>query len=502
MAGSENKNITYSNRSIAKNTTYNLLGYGVPLLVAILLIPPLIKGLGDERFGILNLAWIVIGYFSFFDFGIGRGLTKVIAEKIGTEQNEEISDIFWTSFFLMFILSLAAAIIISLFMPSIVSLFNISEKMRTETLMTFYALAFSIPIVSTTAGIRGVLEAYQKFGSINLIRIILGVLTFLVPLMVLFVIDSLFWIVIAMIFIRMVIWSLYLIQCFNVNENIRNNIVFNYNSIKPVLKFSIWITIANIVGPIIAYSDRFLIGTLDSAAAITYYATPYQIITKILLIPGAFIAVLFPIFSSSFSNNPDVAKKLFLRAAKITFFIIYPTVFLILTFSYDIMQLWLGEKFAVNSYLILQFLSIGILMNSISTIPNYFFQGIGKPKIPTLINLIELPFYILAMLYSIKKFSINGAAFTYMIFASVDAVIMYIMAFKIRVLHIRLRSIIIPYIFILISLIIPFLLTAFYIKLLFVFIFISIFFFTTWRYLFSNDEKGFLISKLKMLLNN
>ena len=53
-------NISYSGKSIAKNTTYNLLGYGIPLIVAILLIPPLIQGLGDEKFGILNLTCCVV----------------------------------------------------------------------------------------------------------------------------------------------------------------------------------------------------------------------------------------------------------------------------------------------------------------------------------------------------------------------------------------------------------------------------------------------------------
>jgi O-antigen/teichoic acid export membrane protein len=77
-----NPNELISGRTVAKNTMYNLFGYGLPLLVAVLLIPPLIKGLGEEKFGILSLSWVIVGYFSFFDFGIGRALTKIIAEKI------------------------------------------------------------------------------------------------------------------------------------------------------------------------------------------------------------------------------------------------------------------------------------------------------------------------------------------------------------------------------------------------------------------------------------
>ena len=60
---------------LARNTILNVLGYGLPMLVAIFAIPLLVKGLGTERFGILTLAWVIIGYLSLFDLGLGRALT-------------------------------------------------------------------------------------------------------------------------------------------------------------------------------------------------------------------------------------------------------------------------------------------------------------------------------------------------------------------------------------------------------------------------------------------
>ena len=70
---------SYKGKSIVKNTFINLAGQGLPLLVGLFTIPLIIKGLGVERFGILTLAWMVIGYFSFFDLGLGRALTQIIA---------------------------------------------------------------------------------------------------------------------------------------------------------------------------------------------------------------------------------------------------------------------------------------------------------------------------------------------------------------------------------------------------------------------------------------
>ena len=397
MEQSKILSISSSGTSITKNTVYNLIGFGVPMLIAVAVIPLLIKGMGTERFGLLNLSWIVIGYFSFFDFGIGKSLTKIIAEKIGKDDSNQIPDFFWTSFFLMFAISLLLVIILLFFVPSIVKSINISKELYTESLKTFYLLVFSIPLVTTTAGLRGVLEAYQKFGTINIIRTFLGLFTFLGPLICLIFTNSLFWIILFLVAIRVVILFLYLSLCFKVDHTIKRSPRINLKLVKPVFKFSMWITIANLVSPLITNIDRFLIGILISATAVAYYGTPYEVVTKLLLIPSALVAVLFPVFSASFLQNPDISKKLFYTGVKYIFIILYPVIFLIVAFSYQGLNLWLGVEFAKESSLIMQILAIGILFNSVAYIPFNYFQGVGKPNIPAIINLIEFPFYLLIM---------------------------------------------------------------------------------------------------------
>ena len=60
------------------------------MLLAIVAIPMVIEGMGLARFGVLTIAWMVVGYFSLVDFGLGRALTKLVAEKLGSGQGNEI----------------------------------------------------------------------------------------------------------------------------------------------------------------------------------------------------------------------------------------------------------------------------------------------------------------------------------------------------------------------------------------------------------------------------
>ena len=80
-----NRDLT-SGRLLAQNTVWNLLGQILPMVVAIATIPIIVRELGVERFGVLSLVWVVVGYFSLFDLGIGRALTKFVSDKLGTNK--------------------------------------------------------------------------------------------------------------------------------------------------------------------------------------------------------------------------------------------------------------------------------------------------------------------------------------------------------------------------------------------------------------------------------
>ena len=473
------------------------MGYGIPIIAALIFIPILINGLGDEKFGLLNLVWMVIGYFSFFDFGIGKGLTKIVAEKISSDQADQIPVLFWTSLVLMLIISFIIAVLLLFFVPFFVNLFNVSQSLKQETIYTFYVLCLSIPIVSTAAGLRGVLEAYLQFGTINVVRIVLGLFTFVGPIVCLIFTNSLLWIVVILIIIRVIIWIWYLQLCIKTNPEIKSRGKLDFNSIRPLIRFSAWISLVNVIGPVILYSDRFLIGVLISASAISYYAVSYEIVSKLLLISGALVGVLFPVFSASYFSNPEASKKIFLRGAKFIFLIIYPIVFLIVTFAFEGMGIWLGDKFAENSTLILQLLAVGILFNSISAIPNNFFQGTGKPKIPALINLIELPFYLLAMWLTIKHWGIQGAAITYMIAAAADALIMYSVARRKFKVTFESSLNLFTFFLMIIILFVSFFVSSLQYKIIFALAVLSLFIILGWKHFLTEDERLFFKSRLR-----
>jgi O-antigen/teichoic acid export membrane protein len=419
-----------SGRLLARNTLWNLLGQGAPLLVAIVAIPILIHSLGTDRFGVLTLAWVIIGYFSLFDLGLGRALTQLVARRLAAQTHEGTPALVWTALVLMFGLGCLGALVLGSLSPWLVrQVLKIPTSLQDESLHAFLVLAVSIPVVITTAGLRGVLEAQQRFGLSNAVRIPSGFFTYLGPVLVLPFSKSLFWVVAVLMVGRVVIGLAYLVLCVRVMPSLQR-VALDRLAVLPLFRFGGWMTVSNVVGPFMVYLDRFLIGALISISAVAYYATPYEMVTKLLVIPGALAGVLFPAFSTSFVQDRDRAALLLVRGVKYLFLVLFPCALLIITLAHPGLSVWLGTRFAEHSTRVLQWLAAGIFFNSLAQIPFALVQGAGRPDLTAKLHLIEVPVYVLALWWALGSFGIDGAAIAWMARAGIDMLVLFALAFR------------------------------------------------------------------------
>jgi O-antigen/teichoic acid export membrane protein len=405
------------------------------MVVAVFAIPLLVKGLGTERFGLLTLIWAIVGYFSIFDLGLGRALTKLVAEKLASEQSNEIPSLFWTSVSLMFLLGLVSAAVLAISTPWLVrDVLGISKKLQPEALLCCYLLAISMPIVISTMGLSGFLEAHQRFPVINAIRVPMGIFTFISPLVMLYFYKGLVPVVAILVFGRLVAWLAYAMSCLTMVPQLRRRIIINYRLVSFLFKFGGWITVSNTISPVLLYLDRFLIAALVSTVAVAYYATPYDLMMRTLIISTAFVGVLFPAFTTSFTQDRERALKLFMRAIKYIFLLMFPLTFFVIIFAREGLNLWLGAEFATHSTRVLQYLAVGIFANSLAQVPVSLIQGMGRPDLTAKLHLIELPLYVGFVVLMIRSFGVEGAAIAWMLRVTID------MLFLFTVLRVVLRQ--------------------------------------------------------------
>jgi O-antigen/teichoic acid export membrane protein len=430
-----------SGRLLARNTIWNLIGNGAPMLVALFAIPILIHTLGKDRFGVLALAWALIGYASLFDMGLGRALTQLVARKLGEGFDQDVPALVWTSILLMLAMGIVGAAIIAGISPWLVhSMLKIPEAIQPEALRAFVLLGLSVPVVITTAGLRGLLEAYQRFGLINALRIPMGMFSFAGPLLVLPFSRNLFPVVAVLVGGRVVGCGAHLFLCFRVLPSLRHAVLWQRSMVKPLLQFGSWMTVTNIVGPLMVTFDRFVIGALLSVAAVAYYTTPSELVSKLWLIPSSLLAVMFPAFSTSFVQDRSRASMLYARSIKYLVLTLFPIILLIVVLAQEGLKIWLGADFASHSVRVLQWLAVGAFINCLASAPFAVVQGAGRPDLTAKLHLIELPLYFGLLFWLTKAHGIEGAAIAWTARVAIDALVLFAISKRVLAISSALQS--------------------------------------------------------------
>ncbi len=418
-------------RLLARNAVWNLIGAGAPVLVAVICLPILKTKLGTDRLGVISLAWVVIGYFGLFDLGLSRALTKLVAEKLGQRCPEEIPALVWTSLFLMAGIGIVGAIVVLLLVPWLVlHPLKIPAELRAETIQAFYWIGFSIPIVIITAGLRGVLEAMQRFRLATAIRIPMGIFTYLGPVAVLPFSHSLVPVMAVLVLGRIIAGVAHLWACFHAFPPLRGGYTFHASSIGPLFRFGTWMTVSNLIGPIMVSFDRFLIGSIISVAAVAFYAVPYEMVTRLSLVPGALVGVLFPAFSTTVVSDRARLISLFESGVKYIFLALFPVVLILITFAPEALQLWLGPEFSRQSAPVAQALGIAIFINGLGQVAFTHVQGAGRPDLTAKLHMIELPFYLVTLVFMAKSMGIRGVAVAWLLRVVMDSGFLFLFSWK------------------------------------------------------------------------
>jgi O-antigen/teichoic acid export membrane protein len=400
----------------------NFLGLSLPLILGAYSIPLIIARLGIERFGTLTLVWALIGYFSLLDFGISRALTKRVAE-LGDQQ--DIGKAIRSGLMLMLGIGVFVGFVFggAYLVAEALGFLRSDQELRNSA----WLMALSMPFVLFGLGQRGVLEGRQRFVAANWGRVILGIAAFGAPIPLLEQYPRLDVLVAALVVGRLLTMLLQGWAC-RVELEAAWRATFDRQEMSGLLHFGSWMMVSNLVSPLMVFLDRFLVGASPHAASLAYYTTPFEVVTRLLIVPGAVTTALFPKLAQWGVGGKDSAVQGMVRGMGLMIVVLLPLVFALQLFAADLLQIWLGAEFATKAALPMRLLAWGVLFNSLAAFPFAFLQGMGKPRWIALLHLAELPVYLLLLVVFLQQWGIAGVAAAWLIRAAIDGMMLSTLA--------------------------------------------------------------------------
>jgi O-antigen/teichoic acid export membrane protein len=158
------------------NILWNLFGLGIPLIVAAASIPALLENLGNERFGLLAMAWGLTALSGLFDLGIGRATTQAVSAHLGAKENAKIPILVSVATRLALWTGIGGCILVAiLVLMGVQNNLRFAPSLSNEVFWAFLLLSVVVPLQSVSAMYRGINETYENFRYISFIRAGLGV---------------------------------------------------------------------------------------------------------------------------------------------------------------------------------------------------------------------------------------------------------------------------------------------------------------------------------------
>lgn len=412
-------------RVLAHSVIWNFIGMAVPVLIALAAIPLLIKGMGEERFGLLSIIWMGVGYFSLFDLGLGRALTKLIAERLGLSRFDGLDSLIWTALAMLLLMgSIGGTVVLLLSHTLVTKLLNINQALQAEAIASFCILAAGLPVVIVSTALVGILQAHQRFATITKIRLPLGILTFVGPLITLHFTPNLSWATATLLLSRLLALLAFSIAAASIRPELRIPSLPRRDHMVHLLSFGGWLTVSNIVGPLMTYLDRFLVGALLSMTAVTYYVTPYEVLSRAQMLPQSIMAVVFPAMATAFAGDRQRLVHIYTSSTQALVGSMLPVTAGFFLLAPDLLDLWLGEDFRISSTPVMQWLAVGWMVNVFALQPLTALQSTGRPDLVAKTHLAELFPYLLLLWLFTSSFGIAGAAATWAMRALFDTVIL------------------------------------------------------------------------------
>lgn len=419
-------------KRLTVNAGLNLMGQALPLVLGVVFVPPLIRILGDERFALLSIAWTLIGVFTLFDFGLGRAVTHSTSMVLGTHDRDKINGIVSSGALSAGAIGVVAGLAVWAAAPFIVVHLKNAKVSNLEMLATVRIIAAGIPLVTVMSALRGFLESVSRFKFINIYRIVIGAGSFVLPFLLAKVNKDVSIIVGSLVLLRLVSLLHHVYYIYKA-ESVRIVITaFSASELHRMLRFGGWMTVSSVVGSLMVYFDRFIIGSIVGLGAVTYYIVPVDILVKFLVVPNAIVGALFPLATESLFSGSEDVKVAYSRSQTWIVLVGLPLLVGGILCTPWILRVWLGAEFARNATFVTRVIAVGVMASALSLAPFAMVQAAGFPHRTALLHLIEIPIYILLMYFGVRMGGIRWAAVLWTARAVVDAGVLFFMWSRIQ----------------------------------------------------------------------
>lgn len=372
--------------SVQRNSFFGLLGFAVPTAVLFVAYPILVRRLGMESLGLYLLATSMSGALAFLDAGFSAATLKFVAEDLGHGRKAEAAEVLMASILFYATVGSAAAVVLWLLSPWLVSIFHVEPKLNAVAIRAFRLASVQFAVFFTLTVFISLFKGMHRFHLSTLSLSLLSVLTYGgAVIAVIFGHAGVAGVTAVSLAANVVVLAISAVIGLRLCTSQQMPLLSarpTVSTYKRILSFGAFMTLNGIATLLLLQIQKYLIGITLGPAAVGVYQTASVPPSKIHAAVNAATEVLFPMTSAA--TDPVQLRRVYVRmlGATVAFAALafLPLVFL----GPWLLSLWLGKSNSPQLQSLIVIFAVAYLFLAVSPPPFHLLNGLGKPWINTI----------------------------------------------------------------------------------------------------------------------
>jgi glycosyltransferase involved in cell wall biosynthesis/O-antigen/teichoic acid export membrane protein len=402
------------------NAVSNYAYTAVTVVLALVMTPVLVHGLGKERYGIWTLIGSLVVYLEAFNFGFGTATMRFVGEFWTLGQKERARRAVATAVHILAVPGLIALIVGGVLALSVTHLFNIpgGNEGAAALLMLIVAIDLAVSIPFDVFG--GVLIARQRFELLNVTLIAVALLQAAGWVLVLALGGGLVALGVTTVALSL---SAQIARYFmarrllgGLSLSLRR---FDRSLVRPMGSMSAWVAVAEVMLIVIQRMDVVVVAAVVSVPAAGVYAVGAklaQLATQAVL-PMA--NTFFPHATALSARKDDVGlARLVTSGTRLLMALALPALILLIFLAPQAITVWVGPGFG-DAALVTMLLAATTVVMSLTHTGSFALRGVGDVRPPALLMTGEALVNVVLSIVLGLTMGIAGVALATLIAASV-----------------------------------------------------------------------------------
>ncbi|MCG3170770.1 MAG: hypothetical protein CALGDGBN_02338 [Pseudomonadales bacterium] len=413
--------------AVVRNSLANFGGAALPALVTLFTLPVIVTQLGEAEYGVLALIVAIVGYFAIIDVNVTAGSVKYLAEFHAKAEKTKIAQVVSLGLLIYLLIGMVGGVGIVLAAPWLVSqVFQIPPALQDVSTLALRIGGVGFLFGQLQLYLQSIPQSLGRYDISAGYEASFGVLVPLLTVGVALLGGGL----VSVVVVRLLASIVNVVLLGRRNRRLLPEYRWAFPAreiVDQVLSFSGFAYLKNIAAVTYVQADKLIIGALADMQALTLYAVPFTLVSRVFNMTYRLGAVMFPASSAlAAKDEMERLRRLYLVAVRYTVFLNGVIAVMLIVLAYMLLRLWMGEIFAERSSAILALLAGAAFLDSLTNLPTLINDGLGHPRLTGLFAVVRAAIGAASAYLLVGVLGILGAAISQLMVSAVLGILFLI----------------------------------------------------------------------------